>query len=372
MIAQIFILLPYRFAVPAGSALPAFDMTLDGQTARVFPPYRSQVDRSTLDVDSPNALTSIADQIGPQVPPETTEQVLIDGSPTVLTDALCIEFRREDFDRRSEAEEPLVDIAFQMANDLLARLRTLGRAGQVKPVGKASTTWHLVYANDDASELEPQDGFRRGLGGVSWQWQLFGLRKEVWLAAGGLSDSFAPTAWDTLFLDALDLLPEVGPALVLLLAAVETRLETALDLLAREQTVDAKLWEWLNGRGRGRRRGPTLAEQADSLLEAVAGHSLKEDERLWNAFQDLRKARNSFVHDGQAAVDGVLVTADRASGLVRIVGEIIDWVEQLLPSQHRRPRYEGEGEQFLQLTKWMTSPSATESAIGPTPPGTQN
>jgi hypothetical protein len=321
----------------------------------VYPPYRSQVDRSILEVDSPEPLTRIGEQIVPQTPPEPTGLVLVDGSPAVLADALCIEFHADDFEgRRSEAgDEPLVDVAFDMANNLLGRLRTLGRAGHVKPINPTSTPWRLVYANDDRSALEPQEGLRRGLGSVTWRWQLFGLREDLWLVAGQLPDDFQPTAWDTLLLDALDLLPDVGPTIVLLLAAIETRLETALDLLASRRGVDDKLWAWLNGRAPGPRRGPQLFEQAESLLEIVSGHSLAEDERLWNGFQDIRKARNSFVHEGHAAIDRVPVTSARASSLIPLAAEIIDWIEGLLPPENRRPRDEREGEHFVEVTKWV-------------------
>jgi hypothetical protein len=204
---------------------------------------------------------------------------------------------------------------------------------------------------------EPQEGFRRGLGGVSWRWQILALHEDLWQAAAALPDDFEPTAWDTLLLDALDLLPEVGPALVLASAAVETRIESALDVLASELGVPTGLWDWLNGRGSSPRRGPTLVEQADSLLRDVAGHSLKDDRRLWDAFQDLRKARNSFVHEGAAKIDGVVVTAERAHAFLPLAGEIIEWIERLLPDGHQRPRYEAEGERFVEVTKWMTKPS---------------
>lgn len=351
MIARIFILLPYAIFVPADAELPALEVTLNGHVGRIYPPYQSCVDRSILEVGSPEPLLNIGDQLGPAITPVGTDALLIDGRASVRADALCIEFSAEEFDRRQAADEPRVEVAFGIANDLLGRLRTLGRAGHIKPISRASTAWRLVYLNDDGSELEQEEGLKRGLGGISSTWKFFAIREDLWLAAAEVPDEFAPAAWDTLFLDALDLVPEVGPALVLLLAAVETRLESALDLQADAQSVNADLWAWLNGRGTSRRRGPTLVEQADSLLASVSGRTLKEDERLWRAFQDLRKARNSFVHSGVAEVDGVAVAPDQVSGLIPLVGEILDWIEQLLPADKRRPRYDAEGEQFVQMTK---------------------
>jgi hypothetical protein len=368
MIAQIFILLPYTFSIPADVQLVAFDITLEGRTGRIFPPYVSGVDRSVFDPASPTPLTEVGGRLGPVDPQTPTELVLIDGHPTIQADAVSIRFRADEFDRRTDAEEPLVELAFRMANDLLARLRTLGRAGHVKPIAPHSTAWRLVYANDDGSELEPKEGLRRGLGGVSWTWQLFGLRADLWEAAGALSDDFEPTAWDTLLLDAVDLLPEIGPAIVLAFAAIETRIDRALDVLASQAGLGDEVWEWITQREGDYRKEPSMTEQVDSLLKAVSGHTLKEDGRLWEAFQNVRQARNTFVHEGRARIGQQPLTSERASQLVALSGDVIEWIERLLPDGHQRPRYEAEGERFVQLTKWMTRTSDDAPPPATAPP----
>jgi hypothetical protein len=312
----------------------------------------SGIDRSVFDPASPAPLTDVGDRLGPVDPQTPTELVLIDGHPTIQADAISIQFQADEFDRRTDADEPLVELGFRMANDLLARLRTLGRAGQ--PIAPNSTAWRLVYANDDGSELEPKEGLRRGLGGVSWRWQLFGLRPDLWKAAAALPNDFEPTAWDTLLLDAVDLLPDVGPAIVLAFAAIETRIDRALDVLAAQAGLSDELWEWITQREGDYRKEPSMTEQVDSLLKAVSGHSLKEDGRLWEAFQNVRQARNTFVHEGRARIGPQALASERASQLVALSGDIIDWIEGLLPDGHQRPRYQAEGERFVQLTKWMT------------------
>jgi hypothetical protein len=44
---------------------------------------------------------------------------------------------------------------------------------------------------------------------------MLGVAQPLWQAVQDLPDDFDPTAWDTLLLDALDALPEVGPSIVL-------------------------------------------------------------------------------------------------------------------------------------------------------------
>jgi hypothetical protein len=84
---------------------------------------------------------------------------------------------------------------------------------------------------------------------------------------------------------------------VLGFTALEVRIEAALNELARLFGVRPDVWEWLNDRG-DYRKEPSTVEQFDSLLKSVTGRTLKEDNRLWEAFQNLRKARNAFAHDG--------------------------------------------------------------------------
>jgi hypothetical protein len=83
-----------------------------------------------------------------------------------------------------------------------------------------------------------------------------------------------------------------------------------------------------------------MTDLFDSLLLAVARRSLKEDNRLWEGFQNLRRTRNTFVHEGKAIIGGAPVDVVEAARLIGIAREILDWVDQLLPGAHRRPVYD--------------------------------
>ncbi len=78
-----------------------------------------------------------------------------------------------------------------------------------------------------------------------------------------------------------------------------------------------------------------MEEKFDTLLKIVTGKSLKEDAPLWLAFVRLKKARNSFVHDGKAVIDRKTVTSDETTQLVQQTKEIITWIEKLVRAEDR-------------------------------------
>ncbi len=68
---------------------------------------------------------------------------------------------------------------------------------------------------------------------------------------------------------------------------------------------------------------------------------MKEESKLWQAFVDLRGARNSMVHQGKAYIKrgkkDVEVTPDLAFEMISNAGAIIEWIENLLPSEFKKP-----------------------------------
>jgi len=142
-----------------------------------------------------------------------------------------------------------------------------------------------------------------------------------------------------LLLDAYALLPQIGPAIVLAYTAIETRIAQALDRLAALTGLNPLLWMWLTDRG-DFTKDPSTAEQLDVLSRALAGKSLKDDTGLWESFQNLRTARNRFVHEGMASIGKQRLAVDdnRAQQLINGAELIIDWIENLLPEDERRPR----------------------------------
>jgi hypothetical protein len=71
--------------------------------------------------------------------------------------------------------------------------------------------------------------------------------------------------------------------MVLASAAIETRIGSALDMLAARSSLNPEFWTWLTERGGVYYKEPSFAEQLDQLLRGVVGVSLKDDQRLWEA-----------------------------------------------------------------------------------------
>ena len=158
----------------------------------------------------------------------------------------------------------------------------------------------------------------------------------VWSAVGLLPPERTLRTWERLLLDAEGLLPEVGPAVVLAAAALENLIAYILGILARPAVTPAGLWDWTTQREDTFAR-PSVEEQFDSLLKVFTGKSLKTDAALlWVSFKHLKTARNKFVHQGVALIGKTEVTPETAATLVDGARKVVDWVEQLLPTELRR------------------------------------
>jgi hypothetical protein len=162
------------------------------------------------------------------------------------------------------------------------------------------------------------------------------LSRPLAADVAALPDGYEPLPSSQLMLDAWNLLPEIGPAIVLAFSAIEMRIDSALDIMARRAEFDQAFWVWLIERDRQYDREPSMNEKLDGLLRGVAGVSLKDEPNLWQAFLALREARSSFAHAGRADFRGQSVTLMQARHLLRHCDSIIDWIEALLPEASRR------------------------------------
>jgi hypothetical protein len=144
--------------------------------------------------------------------------------------------------------------------------------------------------------------------------------------------------WETLILDAEALLPDVRASVVLAYSALETLIAIALDYLVTNSPTPPELWKWINKRDFWLKE-PSVAEQYTALLKILTSKSLKDDATLWQAFIDLRKARNSIAHTGLPILNDREINSVQAGQLVGGAKNIINWVEQLLPESMRRPIY---------------------------------
>jgi hypothetical protein len=86
----------------------------------------------------------------------------------------------------------------------------------------------LTFLNVGGSELEHRGGLHA---------EAVGLNQEVWSAVAALPNDYRARRWDDLVLNARDLLPDFGAALVLAATAVETRHGDALRSPVRNPRV---------------------------------------------------------------------------------------------------------------------------------------
>jgi hypothetical protein len=330
MLARLILALPFNIAVPEGAMFDTYAYEDDGYEVRVFPPGRT--DRPLFG--------------------DVPDGIMINDARAFVANGLRVDFRRESFDRTRDHSvdraglptwDPPEAVVTRAIDSFLKRLRYVTRGAQIHRVGLQDVSWRLHYLNDDGSELPIDSALHRALGSVAFRWSLIGLNPDVWEQIHSLPPDFEPPVWDTLRLDADAALPNIGTAVVLAAACLEVFISSVLDQLAAGSTVPPALWAWVNKRGGKRRdplKEPSTEEQFDSLLHLFTGHSLKEEGRLWEAFMNLKTARNAFVHEGIAQVGRTPLSVEDAAGLVARIRDIINWVKQWLPIDFRWPEFE--------------------------------
>jgi len=317
MIARLQVSLPYYLTVPGGEPFKIYSYNDEGYVVQFYPPVKTEIPELLDDV----------------------KEIQINGVPAFRTNVFYVEFHRTSFDRRKNIEcDPTYDFIRRTLNYFLHKLRFVTKQSQIKPVDFPNLTWDISYLNDDSTELQKEEGLVRGrsmiMKRVSWN----AMNSQIWEGINQLPPDYIPPEWDSLLLDAVDLLPEIGPAIVLAMTALEVFISKILDAMAVNSSIPKDLWKWINNRDWWL-KNPAVEEQFDTLLYILSGVSFKKEKRpLWDAFKNLKKARNSFVHDGVAKVGDRVATQKDGAHLVKAAGDIIGFVRELLPEEMRWPQ----------------------------------
>lgn len=312
MIARLAVASPFPIALPEGATFKVYTYEDEGYQVSLFPPERSDVPANNV----PDSLT-------------------MNDAPAFFATALRVDFQRPEFKRTQGGPYDPPDPVIRRALDsFLYRLRYVTRGAQVHLLTWPNVSWRLRYLNDDGSELVEDLALVRGRGVIGFRLSWVGLNPSVWEHIHELPVEFTPPVWDQLRLDAEAALPSVGTTVVLSATCLEVFIAQVLDGLAQKSPLPADLWHWLNDRDAWQKE-PSTDEQFDVLLKLFTQHSLKEDEALWRVFKELRRARNSFVHEGVAEVGGKALDTDDAVRLLNGAGDIIAWVRQWLPEDLR-------------------------------------
>ncbi len=333
--ARFRIRLPFFAAVRSG-ALPAVSFDDDGLRVTVDPPYRGGLSQDDLLLDSPKPSKTTSHDLAPRSATPWPRRMLVGDLPVELCDVL--QFKVESasgFDRLPEPENPSIEHCFRIANGIVSRLRAVTAAGFIRPLDPYRSLWELSYLDADGEEYakDPTGRRLRARASSVRQANFVTLENAVWQRTFELPSGFSPRPWDTVLLDAYGLLPDVGAAVVLAYAAIEMRIDDALVSLGRTASVSATFWNWVLSRDDNFTKQPSIVERLDVLLAEVGGRSLKDDPTLWQLFQRLRKARNSYAHAG------VEVDAGEVVDLLDGARRAMDFIEAQLPEVERRPEH---------------------------------
>ena len=324
MLARVHIQLPYALLVPKDEQYNVYAYEKDGYVVRIYMPVPSESSNIYNEADS----------------------VTINGKEAFHADVLRIDYQKDEFYRKKVdvqkdgfVSDPPKDFIKDTANDFLARLRYVTGGGKIKLLQFPSINWNLQYLNDDGSELPEEKGYIRGLGGRKFEYSFVTLNREVWDDVHSL-EPFHPTpVWKTLLLDAEAVLPEIGLAIILTFTALEVFISMILDEIDKTGKIETPLWDWINKRD-FHLKEPSNEDKFSFLSDYLIGKSIKDDFKLWESFIDLRKARNSFAHNGVAIVNGTEVTLLKAREFIMKANEIIKFIREDLPEEQLWPEFE--------------------------------
>jgi hypothetical protein len=377
MLARFRVLLPYSFSVPYHDYTKMRPLAFsDGEyEVKLYPPLKANTDSSVADVTSPEPLMDAISRLAEETIIAPTSAVMINGQEIIKANLLQVDLlARRDFRREqpgpSEGKfdiDPPRELLFLLANSIVGKLRATGRLSSVHFVTPANAAgWRIEYLADDGSALPKDETLFRSHFEPKLTWKVSGVTLGVWEQVATLPADFMPYVWDMLLLDAHAQLPDVNTSIVLANAALESFITTSLDTLAVGSGVAPESWRWLTSRGDDWRKQPSAKEKFDQVLFLLTGRSLASEKKdLWEAFNKLRAARNSIVHQGRAVIKTkkaeVEVSPEVAKGLVVDAGRIIAWVEALLPEDKQRKFFSGDV--AYSFNRPATGPDNSESLL---------
>jgi len=315
VIARLHIEAPFEIALPRDAQFGLYDYEDDGCNIRLYPPVRNAAE-STSDVG----------------------EIRIDDQESVRCSILRIDFVKEQFGGSEEAPDPSAELVGRALDSYIERLRYITRAAHLRPIPFPMSSWRIEYLTDDGHPLGDDESSPRDRGGLKMNLQWIILTPEMWSDLNELGPEFSAPPWVSLLHDATDALPEVGPAIVLAYTAIEVCIAAVLQQEAPHSSIPSSLWAWINKRGDWSKE-PSTAEQLDQVSESVLGASMKGEQELWTAFQNLKRARNEFVHQGLARIGKQPVSQAHAGQLVAGATKILGWIRDRLPNDRKWPEH---------------------------------
>jgi hypothetical protein len=316
MIARLYVALPFIVTIPEGEQFDIYSCIVNEHKIKIYPPRLSDI--------------PFYDDV---------EEISLNGNKAFRANMLLIDFIKDIFDRRGNIIcDPPIEFIKNIINMFLIKLRFVTRGSAIKPIDFPNVNWHIAYLNNDESELLPEKGLVRGRGVRSLKFSWIAVNNEVWGNLHSLPYDYKPPIWELLLLDAVELLSEVGPAIVLAMTALEVFISISLNLLAEKNNIPKELWTWINNRDYWL-KNPSTEEQFDKLLKIMIGISLNDEKELRTELIKLKKARNSFVHEGVAKIGDQVLKWTDAQHLIGSANKIIRFIKEKLPEDMKWPEF---------------------------------
>lgn len=228
MIAKVTIILPFSVAHPENEIFDTYQFDIEGYTVIFYPFLRSE----GADIHS------------------DSKDMTINGTKATQRDVLQINFIKKEFERKESTPfDPPLNLIEKVANEFLSRLRYVTNAHQIKPINASSSNIYIRYLNDDESKLEKKEGFFRGRFVRKFHLSCVAVNNAVWADVHSIPPFQSLPIWKNLLLDASNILPDVGPSIVLTFTALEVFISKTLDEVAAFKKTDEVLWKWINDRG---------------------------------------------------------------------------------------------------------------------------
>ena len=315
MLARVQIPLPFNILVEANQPFIPPLYHKNGYTIQILPPMRDP---------------TIASNREPPLFKMNDKEALL--CNTVVLHFFKHEFKRPLFKKTDKTKkfDPTIELINETLNQFLLRFRWVTESPMIHPIDIQRNGWKVDYFNDDGTPL-PRDDKIYGEIHFAIAGNYPKLNQEIWMETFFSQNIPKQRNWEDLALDAYAVLPQVGLSIMLANIAMEIFIPNILHQLVIDKRIqDDKSWEWINNR---EIKEPYIEDQYDSLLKVLSGHSLKEDNRLWEAFKTLRKVRNNFVHEGIAGIKNNPLTEDQTIELLQKMDEIFLKIREWLPDK---------------------------------------
>jgi hypothetical protein len=141
VIARFFLVLPFDMFIPETGEWPTLEIASDAYHARVHFP--------SVVAERPDPTSSV---IGARSVKLSTavfsDNLLVNGKRVARTNVLTVDFLRPEFDPSTDsgpARDPDPELAFAIANQILARIRAYSRVFEIKPLLIERDPWVLRY-----------------------------------------------------------------------------------------------------------------------------------------------------------------------------------------------------------------------------------